>query len=158
MRCFLLKSDLGFWTYGFVSVFSLGDSRLGFRHQTPRLRYFLRFENFIRFKLQFWIKIRSFLWQLHRFWISYGLLSVLGPSFPELLFLKILWLLFMDGVQLPQGLSYFEEALKFLLLSSQKYLVLILSTSEGWKADSTLERPSGFKHGTPGLGTQCLDH
>ena len=35
--------------------------------------------------------------------------------------------------------------------SSQKFLVLILSTSEGWKAELTLEPPSGFEHGTPGL-------
>ena len=39
--------------------------------------------------------------------------------------------LFMDGVQLPQGDSHFEEAIYFLPLSSQKFLVLILSTSEG---------------------------
>ena len=52
----------------------------------------------------------------------------------------------MDGVQLPQGESHFEEAVYFLLLSSQKFLVLILSTSEGWKAESTLEPPSGFEH------------
>ena len=44
---------------------------------------------------------------------------------------QTLWLLFMDGVQLPQCLSHFEEAVYFLPLSSQKFLVLILSTSEG---------------------------
>ena len=64
----------------------------------------------------------------------------------------------MDGVQLPQGYSHFEEAVYFLPLSSQKFLVLILPTSEGWKAESTLEPPSGFEHGTPGLGIQCLNH
>ena len=48
---------------------------------------------------------------------------------------KKLWRLFMDGVQLPQGY-----------------------TSEGWKAESTLEPPSGFEYGTPGLGIQRLDH
>ena len=58
----------------------------------------------------------------------------------------------MDGVQLPQGYSHFEEAVYFLQLSSQKFLVLILPTSEGWKAESKLEAPSGFEHGTPGLG------
>ena len=31
-----------------------------------------------------------------------------------------LWPLFMDGVQLPQGYSHFEEAVYFLPLSSQK--------------------------------------
>ena len=39
----------------------------------------------------------------------------------------------MDGVQLPQG-------------------------SEGRKAESTLEPPNGFEHGTPGLGIQQLNH
>ena len=53
----------------------------------------------------------------------------------------------MDGVQLPQGWSHFEEAVYFLPLSSQKFLVLILSTSEEWKAESTLEPPTGFEHG-----------
>ena len=43
--------------------------------------------------------------------------------------------------------SHFKEAVYFLQLSSQKFLVLILSTSEGWKAESTLEPPSGFEHG-----------
>ena len=42
---------------------------------------------------------------------------------------KTLWPLFMDGVQLPQGYSHFEEAVYFLPFSSQKLLVLILSTS-----------------------------
>ena len=64
----------------------------------------------------------------------------------------------MDGVQLPQGYSHSEEAVYFLPLSSQKFLVLILSTSEGWKAESSLEPPSGFEHGTPGFGIQRLNH
>ena len=69
-----------------------------------------------------------------------------------------LWPFFMDGVQLPQGYSHFEEAVHFLPLSSQKFLVLILSTSERWKAESTLEPPNGFERGTLGLGIQCLNH
>ena len=60
----------------------------------------------------------------------------------------------MDGVQLPQGCSHFEEAVYFSPFSSQKFLVLILSTAEGWKAESTLEPTSGFEHKTPGLGIQ----
>ena len=44
---------------------------------------------------------------------------------------KTLWPLFMDGVQLPQGYSHFEEAVYFLPLSSHKFLVLILPTFEG---------------------------
>ena len=69
-----------------------------------------------------------------------------------------LWPLFMDGVQLPQGYNHFEEAVYFLPFSSQKVLVLILSTSEGWEAESTLEPPSGFEHGFPGLGIQRRNH
>ena len=38
---------------------------------------------------------------------------------------------FKDGVQLPQGYSHFKEAVYFLTFSSQKLLLLILSTSEG---------------------------
>ena len=64
----------------------------------------------------------------------------------------------MDGVQLPQGHSHFEEAVYFLPFSSQKFLLLILSTSEGWKAELTLEPPSGFEHGTPGFIIQHLNH
>ena len=64
----------------------------------------------------------------------------------------------MDGVQLLQGYSHFEEAVYFLPLSSQTFLLLILPTSEGWKAELALEPPSGFEHGTPGLGIQCLNH
>ena len=63
----------------------------------------------------------------------------------------------MDGVQLPQGYSHFDEAVYFLPFSSQNFLVLNLSTSEGWKAESTLEPPNGFEHGTPGLVIQRLN-
>ena len=38
------------------------------------------------------------------------------------------------------------------LLFTTKFLALILSTSEGLKAESTSEPPSGFEHGTLGLG------
>ena len=50
---------------------------------------------------------------------------------------------------MPQG--YSEEAVYFLPLSSQKFLVLILLTFQGWKAKSTLGPPSGFEHRTVGL-------
>ena len=52
----------------------------------------------------------------------------------------------MDGVQLPQGYSHFEEAVYFLPFSSQKFLVLVLSTSEGRKAESTMEPPLSLQH------------
>ena len=63
----------------------------------------------------------------------------------------------MDGVQLPQGYSHFEEAVYFLPFISQKFLILILLTSEGWKAELTLEPPSGFEHGTPGMDILIFD-
>ena len=44
----------------------------------------------------------------------------------------------------------------FLSLSFQKFLVLILWTSEGWKAELTLEPPGGFEHGVPVSGIQRL--
>ena len=37
-------------------------------------------------------------------------------------------------------------------------MLLILSTSEGWKAESTLEPRSGFERETPGSGIQRLNH
>ena len=46
--------------------------------------------------------------------------------------------------------SQFEEIVCFLPLSPQAILVLISSTLKGRKAESTLEPPSGFKHGTSG--------
>ena len=53
--------------------------------------------------------------------------------------------------------SHYEETVYFLTLSSQKFLKLIWLTLEGWKAESTLEPPSGFEHGTPELGIQRLN-
>ena len=37
-------------------------------------------------------------------------------------------------------------------LQGGNLLFTTLSTSEEWKAESTLEAPSGFEHRTPGLG------
>ena len=42
--------------------------------------------------------------------------------------------------------SHYEGAVYFLPLSSQKVPVHIWLTSEGWKAESILEQPSGFEH------------
>ena len=65
---------------------------------------------------------------------------------------------FDEWGSIDSGLEPLKEEVYFLPLSSQKFLVLILSTSERWKAESTLELPSGFEHGTPGLGIQSLNH
>ena len=65
----------------------------------------------------------------------------------KLYFKKTLWPLLMDGVQLPQGQSQFEEIVYFLPLGSQKFLVLTLSSSEGQKTESTLEPPSDLNIG-----------
>ena len=53
---------------------------------------------------------------------------------------------------------HFEKAVYFLPQSSQMFVVLILLTSEGWKAESNLEPPSGFVNDTPGLEVQHLNH
>ena len=58
----------------------------------------------------------------------------------------------MDVVQLPQAEGHFEEAVYFLPISSQKFQLLLLSTSERWKA----EPPSGFEHRTHGLESSAL--
>ena len=72
--------------------------------------------------------------------------------------MKTLWPLFIDGVQLPQDYSHFE-AVYFLPFSSQTFLVLILTTSEGWKAEPTLEPLRGFfEHRITGLGIQHLNY
>ena len=62
------------------------------------------------------------------------------------------------GLIPPRLQNHYEEAVYFLQLSSQKFLVLIWSTSEGSKAESTLEPHSGLEHRTPGSGTQRLNH
>ena len=54
--------------------------------------------------------------------------------------------------------SHYEERVHSLLQSPQKFLVLIWSTSERWKAESTLESPSSFELKAPGLGIQHLNH
>ena len=58
-------------------------------------------------------------------------------------FKKTFWPIFMDGFQLLQG--YYKEAVYFLVLSSQEILVLIWSTSQGWKAGLTLAPPNSFE-------------
>ena len=54
--------------------------------------------------------------------------------------------------------SHYEEAVYFSPLSPKEYLILILSTSEGWQAESTLVPLSGFEPRTPGLDIQRLNH
>ena len=67
----------------------------------------------------------------------------------------------MDEVQLSQGYSHFEEAVYFLPFSSQKFLVLILSTSEGWKGWVDLGATQRFWTRDPWIGNpapQPLGH
>ena len=55
--------------------------------------------------------------------------------------------------------SHYEETVYFLPLSSKESShILTWSTLERWKAESTMEPPSGIEPGTPGLGIQCPDH
>ena len=66
----------------------------------------------------------------------------------------ILWM----GFNCLKAAATLRGAVYFLPLSSQKFLVLISSTSKEWKAESTLQLPSDFEHGTPKLGIQRLNH
>ena len=54
--------------------------------------------------------------------------------------------------------NLFDETVYFLPLSTQKFLVLIWSTSELWKAKLTVEPPGGFQHESPEFGIQSLKH
>ena len=45
-----------------------------------------------------------------------------------------------------------------LLFANKFHLINICSTSERWKVEPTLEPPSGFGDGNPGLGIQRLNH
>ena len=54
--------------------------------------------------------------------------------------------------------SHYKEIVYILLLDPQKFLILIWSTLEGWKAKSTLEPPRSFEHRTPALGIQRYNH
>ena len=67
------------------------------------------------------------------------------------LYFKTLWPLFMDGFQLPQSCSHFKEAVYFLPLSSQKFLVYSFYRP---RKDEKLSRP--WSH-TVVLNTGPLD-
>ena len=54
--------------------------------------------------------------------------------------------------------NHYKETVYFLLLSPREVLVLIWSNSEGWKAELTLESPSGFEPEAPGLEIQHPNH
>ena len=64
----------------------------------------------------------------------------------------------MDEVQQPHGYCHFEGTVYFSPLHPQIFVVLILSTSEGFQAESTLESSSGFEHRIPRLEIKCLKH
>ena len=59
---------------------------------------------------------------------------------------------------LKQLLVFGDTFCDLVILLTVIKLVLILLTLKGWKAESTLEPPSGFEHGTPGLEIQHLNH
>ena len=54
---------------------------------------------------------------------------------------KTLWPLHMDGIELPQGHSHFEEAIYFIPLSSQKFLLWVLSSFYRPRKDERLSPP-----------------
>lgn len=65
----------------------------------------------------------------------------------------------MDAAQMSQSYkATYEETIYFSPLSLHNFLVLISSTSEGHKAESTLEPPTAFEPRFPGLGIHCPNH
>ena len=84
--------------------------------------------------------------------IVFSFLKMFKNFFLKKLYDPYLWM----GLTTSRLQSHNEETVYFLKLSPWKFLVLISSTSEWWKAESTLEPPCGFKHGNPGFGIQCL--
>ena len=82
-----------------------------------------------------------------------GGLAVVTQIKMALFFLKkTLWPLLWMGFNCPKAIEPLRGG------SSKKFLVLILSTLEGWKAELTLEPPSGFEHRTLRLRIQRLNH
>ena len=78
-------------------------------------------------------------WNLFEYNLCYGLKTLIKKIFMAPFYGWV------STASRPQ--SQFEEAVYFLSLSSQKLVVLILSVSERWKTESTLEPPSGFEQG-----------
>ena len=91
------------------------------------------------------VKICS-IWYLHCLsdytYIDFCIISV--PVNGRCFFKKKLYSPFGWGSTASRLQSHYEETVCFLPVSSQEFLVLISSTSEGWKAESTLEPPSGL--------------
>ena len=73
------------------------------------------------------------------------------PSFKKLYGLFYGWGSIASRLQ-----SHDEAPIHFLPLSSSKFLVIIWSILEGWKAETILEPPSGSEHEASGLRIQCL--
>ena len=71
---------------------------------------------------------------------------------------KLYGLFFMDGVQLSERQSHYEETVYFLPVSPQEFLVLIYATPEQQNAELTFEPPSCFEPRTPVLGIQRTNH
>ena len=78
------------------------------------------------------------------FWISSSKKNLMAPFYGQ-------------GSTAQSLQNHYKVAVYFLLLSSKKFLVPIWSTSEGWKADSTLEPHRGFQHRIIGLWIQRLN-
>ena len=62
----------------------------------------------------------------------------------------------MDGVQLSQGtVLIWEFSLLFTLKYPENPSTHLIDLGQMKGCESTLEPPSGFEFGTPGLGIQC---
>ena len=56
MSPFLWKLKLRFWTYGLIRVWCSSTPNRVSRHETPRSRWFLGYNDLLEFRLWFWIK------------------------------------------------------------------------------------------------------
>ena len=84
MRSCLSKLEPGFWTYGWIPLLGSSGLNVVSRPQVPRSRHFLKFHDFIRFKIL--KKMRSCLSKLEPGFWTYGWICLLGPSGPNVVF------------------------------------------------------------------------
>ena len=84
MRSCLSKLEPEFWTYGWIPLLGSSGLNVVSRPQVPRSRHFLKFHDFIRFKIL--KKMRSCLSKLEPGFWTYGWICLLGPSGPNVVF------------------------------------------------------------------------
>ena len=103
-------------------------------------------ESIYLWKLKGWVNLEFTQW----FWTQDAWMWMLGYC--------SIWLRLMDAIQLSQGYRINTKRVCVSLQSPQQFLVLIWSTSEGWKSELTLEPPSGFEPASRRLRIKRQNH